>query len=216
MALERLREHEPALLHEPFEAQVARHRHLLDTYHREMLAGRMSLEQVRIARFQGLFGDGCDAARALQVGRHYRQLYEQCWYTVPGAVELVSAIKDAGLGFVVVTNNLIEEQRLKLERCGLTTLVDHLVTSEESGYAKPHSGIFSHALQRVDASADEAVMFGDSWEVDVLGAQAAGIRAVWFNRFRTPTPDSRVEELHSLEPATAALQMLAPVVPSRT
>ena len=208
IALERLRDVEPGLAGEPFDAQVARHRSLLDTYHRELLAGRMTLEEVRIARFQGLLGNGCDAGRALQIAKRYRQLYEQCWYTVPGAVDLAAAIKQSGVAFVVVTNNLIEEQRQKLEQCGLTALVDHLVTSEDTGFAKPHRGIFDAALERVNASPDEAVMLGDSWEVDVLGAQAAGIRAVWFNRFKQPSPDATVAQLQTFQPVAEALRIL--------
>ena len=208
MALERLRDIERDLADEPFDVQVERHRNLLDTYHRELLAGRMTLEQVRIARFQGLVGNGCDAERALQMALRYRQLYEQCWYTVPGAVDLASAIRHEGVTFVVVTNNLIEEQRLKLERCGLTALVDHLVTSEEVGVAKPHRGIFDAALDRAGATSDRAVMLGDSWEVDVLGAQAAGIRAVWFNRFGHPRPNPAVAELQAFEPVVDAMRVL--------
>ena len=219
IALELLRDVEPDLAGEPFDAQVTRHRDLLDTYHREMLAGRMTLEEVRIARFQGLIGNGCDAGRALQIAKRYRQLYEQCWYTVPGAVDLAAAIKQSGMAFVVVTNNLIEEQRLKLEKCGLAAFVDDLVTSEEVGYAKPHRGIFESALTRAGATAHQAVMLGDSWDVDVLGAQAAGIRAVWFNRFKQPLADESVAQLFSLEPvgrAMSALVPAVPVVPSRT
>lgn len=213
IALERLRDVEPGLAREPFETQVARHRHLLDTYHRELLAGHMTQEQVRIARFQGLVGGVCDEARALRMARRYRRLYEQCWYTVPGAGELASAIKQSGVGFVVVTNNLIEEQRQKLAHCGLAPYVDHLVTSEETGFAKPHRGIFDAALQRAGASPDDAVMLGDSWDVDVVGALAAGIRPVWLNRFRAPLTDPGVSQLHALEPTAQALRMLVPAVP---
>ena len=212
LALEKLRDVERDLAHEPFDVQIARHRNLLDTYHRELLAGRMTLDEVRIARFQGLLGDGCDAGRALAMARLYRTLYEQCWYTVPGAVELAAAIKNSGVFFVVVTNNLIEEQRLKLERCGLTALVDHLVTSEEAGVAKPHRGIFDAALERVGASAQEAVMLGDSWDVDVVGAQRAGIRPVWLNRFKEPLRDAAVAQLSSLEPTARAMSALVPAV----
>lgn len=213
IALERLRDVEPGLASESFDSQIVRHRHLLDTYHRELLAGRMTLDEVRIARFQGLVGGGCDADRALDMARHYRRLYEQCWYTVPGAIELAAAIKRSGSSFVIVTNNLIEEQRLKLERCGLTPFVDHLVTSEEAGCAKPHVGIFEAALQRVGASPDEAVMLGDSWEVDVIGAHRAGIRAVWLNRFKQHLPDDKVAQLFSLEPTERAMSVLVPAVP---
>jgi HAD superfamily hydrolase (TIGR01549 family) len=128
--------------------------------------------------------------------------------TPPGAVDLAAAIKQSGVAFVVVTNNLVEEQRQKLEHCGLTAFVDHHVTSEVTGVAKPHRGIFDAALQRAGVSADEAVMLGDSWEVDVLGAQAAGIRPVWFNRFGQPLPDDTVAQIHAFEPVADAMRVL--------
>ena len=50
-------------------------------------------------------------------------------------------------------------------------------------------------------------MVGDSWAADVLGARAAGIRAIWFNpdRVPSPEPEAGVVELHALEPVDAAV-----------
>ena len=50
-------------------------------------------------------------------------------------------------------------------------------------------------------------MLGDSWAADVIGARSAGIRAVWFNPMRLPSPEPElgVPELHTLEPVGAAL-----------
>ena len=39
-----------------------------------------------------------------------------------------------------------------------------------------------------NACADETVMVGDSWAADVMGALAAGIRPIWFNRNATEAP----------------------------
>ena len=142
------------------------------------------------------------------MAREYRRAYEQCWYAVPGAGSLALAIKNAGVSFVIVTNNSVEEQQQKLDRCGIAAYVDHLVTSEETGFVKPDARIFHAALDKAGALADAAVMLGDSWDSDVLGARAAGIRAVWFNRFRTPRPDSNVMELFQLEPTERSLDAL--------
>jgi putative hydrolase of the HAD superfamily len=50
-------------------------------------------------------------------------------------------------------------------------------------------------------------MVGDSWAADVIGARAAGIRAIWFNPDRAPSPEPEagVVELSALEPVGAAL-----------
>ena len=48
-------------------------------------------------------------------------------------------------------------------------------------------------------------MVGDSWEIDVMGAVNAGLRAVWFNRHATARPGLEdVTELRSFEPPEIA------------
>ncbi len=96
-----------------------------------------------------------------------------------------------------------------MEECGLRELVDFMVTSEEVGVAKPAAEIFEAALERGSAEPGEAVMIGDSWDVDILGAQSAGIRPVWFNPGRIPPPGGdRVEELQSFVPSEQAARVI--------
>jgi len=190
----------------------ARHRELLDRLHIQVLTGQMTIDDARIERFSRLVRDAggtCSAERAAVVARCYRQTYERVWQVVPGALALVAAIRDAGLQLVIVTNNVVTEQRLKLDRCGLSEYVDVLLTSEEAGFLKPDARIFHLALSRVGAAAADAVMLGDAWTTDIDGARAAGIRPVWLNRQGLPSPDRAVTEIHSLEPAAAVLRVLS-------
>jgi FMN phosphatase YigB (HAD superfamily) len=49
-------------------------------------------------------------------------------------------------------------------------------------------------------------MVGDSWTLDVLGARAAGLRAVWFNRLGSASPAPRaVPEIRAFEPVAEAV-----------
>ena len=128
---------------------------------------------------------------------------------VAGAASLVAAVRSrAKVG--IVSNNMLQEQRDKLEFCGLSAHVDALIVSEEAGVSKPDPAIFRMALDALDVTADQSVMLGDSWSADVVGAQAAGIRVVWFNPLRNPSPDPsrRVPELHALEPVNEAVACL--------
>ena len=189
-----------------------RHRVVLEALHLDVLAGKWTVEEARVERFRQLLaaaGVNASSADALDgVSWGYRHAYEAAWRMIPGAVELAAAAKTAGWRLVIVTNNVVREQRLKVERGGLVPFVDALVTSEEFGVSKPDPRIIHHAIERMGASVHASVVFGDSLSTDIAGARAAGVRAVWFNRWRLPSPDSSLAEVHSLEPASRVLQTL--------
>lgn len=182
-----------------------RHRVVLESLHVEVLAGQWTIDHARIERFRRLLVDAgggraafeADALERLSLG--YRGAYEMSWRLVPGALDLARAIKAADAAFVIVTNNSTREQRLKVERGGLAPFVDLLITSEAFGASKPDPGIIHHALERVGASPDRAVMFGDSLATDIAGARRAGVRAVWLNRFGGVSPDASLAEVTSLD-----------------
>jgi putative hydrolase of the HAD superfamily len=211
VALSALREVDSAFGRWSLDELDRRHRVVLEMWHQEVLAGRASIEQARIARFTELVGQaGGEGAghRAGALASQYRSVYETTWLTVPGARALVEAIAGQGLRVAVVTNNVRREQELKLARCGLTPLVDTLVTSEEVGVQKPDPKIFQTALDRIGVPAPDAVMVGDAWPTDVEGARRAGVRPVWLNRFGEASRDPAVRELRSFEPLAEALEAI--------
>jgi putative hydrolase of the HAD superfamily len=210
-ALRHLQTVEPALAARHPDALWREHSAILEELHAHVLAGRMTVEAARIERFRRLLELGAAedaAARAGDAARRYRQAYEEGWQPVAGAVELVTALKRARIAVVVVTNNIVAEQRRKIERCSLGACVDVLVTSEEVGAQKPSIEIFEVALERAGASPVEAVMIGDNWWTDVEGARAAGIRAIWLNRTGAPSPDPAVPEVRSLLPTRIVLSLV--------
>jgi putative hydrolase of the HAD superfamily len=163
---------------------------LLEDTHTDVMLGRRTSDEVRTERFMSLAAwcdHPVDRKTAAAFSRRYRAHYQRLRRPVRGAPEFVRRLKGrTQIG--IVTNNTVAEQVRKLAFLGLERTVDFLVTSEEIGAAKPNVEIFRAALERGDASPDEAVMVGDRWDGDVTGARDAGIRAVWFNRFHRPRP----------------------------
>lgn len=93
---------------------------------------------------------------------------------------------------------------------GLDRLWDGAVTAFEAGEPKPEPALFRAALARAEASPVDAIMVGDSYERDVLGARAAGIhRAVLVDRFQARTIDD-VPVISSLLSLPAALSTVVP------
>ena len=196
------------------------HVRFLEELHLEVLAGRLTIDDARRERFRRVFDAiamplppaDVDAAASA-----YRRSYVMARRALAGAADLLAALRPHAR-IAIVTNNVLQEQREKLDLCGLTSLVDALVVSEEAGISKPDPAIFRMALEQVGATADQAVMFGDSWAADIVGAAAAGIRPVWFNPSRRPRPStepSDVLEVHALEPADALVPVLLGRPPAR-
>jgi FMN phosphatase YigB (HAD superfamily) len=58
------------------------------------------------------------------------------------------------------------------------------------GHLKPHVRPFAAILERLEVEPEEAIFVGDRVYDDVVGAQSAGIRAVWIRRDPAATADS--------------------------
>jgi HAD superfamily hydrolase (TIGR01509 family) len=192
-----------------FEDHHSRH---LEELHADVLAGRLSIDDARRERFRRVFaavGVTVDEAAVDRIATAYRGGYIGARRVVDGAAALLEAVRTRAR-VAIVSNNLLDEQREKLHFCGLASLVDELIVSEEVGVAKPDPGIFRVALARLGVDAGDAVMFGDSWAADIVGAARAGIRAVWFNPMRKPRPPdlAGVAEVFSLAPPADVLTVL--------
>jgi pyrimidine 5'-nucleotidase len=196
------------------------HTKFLEVMHLEVLAGRIALDEARRERFRRVFlafGIALDDTDVDTVASAYRSGYMSARRALDGAVDLLLALRPlARIG--IVTNNLLEEQQDKLEYCGLAPYVDVLIASEDVGVSKPDRGIFDITLQRLGVSAPDAVMVGDAWANDIVGAVNAGIRAIWFNPDRRPAPEAPagVAEIHALAPAEDILTVLLGAERART
>ena len=197
----------------PAEVVEQAHTRILDELHVHVATGKLPIDDARAERFRRLFetaGVAADANLAASAASIYRRGYLESWRVVAGAVALLAELKKRGVSIAVISNNLLEEQQQKLRQCGLEPYVDALVVSGEVGISKPETEIFQIALQQLAARPDEAVMVGDSWSADIVGAVAAGIPAVWFNRHREPQPSEpkNVLLLETLEPAARVAERI--------
>ncbi len=206
-ALARVHAASPAGSRASFDAFERHHTRFLEEMHIEVLAGRVGMDDARRERFRRVFaalGVEVTPEEAAAAAAAYRSGYLEARRPTTGAVDLLAALKPH-VRIGIVSNNLYEEQREKLEFCGLAPYVDALVVSEEIGVSKPDPRIFEAALTRLGVREDEAIMVGDSWEADVRGAMNARVLPVWFNpRRMSPPPGASMwdlEQLHALAPA---------------
>lgn len=96
---------------------------------------------------------------------------------VPEAPAVLEGLRRRGLRLAVVSNSNGTVAEI-LRRVGLADRVDAIVDSGLVGVEKPDPRIFRHAAAALGVAPEETVHVGDLYSVDVLGARAAGCRAI--------------------------------------
>lgn len=117
-----------------------------------------------------------------------------------GATRLLEHLRIEGHALALVSN-LASVYAPVVDRLGLRGLVDHAAFSCELGVLKPDPAIFRAALDALGVDARDATMVGNSRRDDVLGATAAGLRALWL----TGADDPHVRCVRDLSAVADAL-----------
>ncbi len=97
----------------------------------------------------------------------------------------------------IITNGFDKVQRLKLEKSGIQKFFTTITTSEEIGVKKPNPLIFSAAVQKAETHTNSSIMIGDSYEADILGADNAGMKTIFYN-YRKETIPSKFNIIDNL------------------
>lgn len=69
-----------------------------------------------------------------------------------------------------------------LDNLGLSSLLQVVVTSRDSGFNKPQPEIFHEALRQAGVQALESMYVGDQYQMDIVGASKAGLKGVLLDR----------------------------------
>lgn len=89
---------------------------------------------------------------------------------LPGAVELLAALSEAGIKWAIATSGRMETAKFNLEKLGVDPDKVPVVTRDLVKYAKPDPDLFIAAAERLGVRIETAMVVGDSiW--DMLAAQ---------------------------------------------
>ena len=146
---------------------------------------------------------GLDGMARRRFAAFFDDLYETFarpdpWEVFPDALECLRALEARGIPVGVVSN---WDSRLRdvLEGLGLAGRFRFVLVSAEFGAEKPDPGIFLEAARRMGIEPRACVHVGDLYREDVLGARAAGLRAVLLDRDGTaPFARYRIRSLAEL------------------
>ena len=146
-------------------------------------AGAVSLPELRWRRFADTARDlGLPDDRAwMEIETEYEAALVRHARVLPGVVDALRRLAPR-YRLAAISNGLANVQRPKVERTGLDALVPTILISEEEGLAKPDPAIFLRCLERTGMRAADALMVGDSLDIDGVGAAAAGVAFCWLER----------------------------------
>jgi putative hydrolase of the HAD superfamily len=109
----------------------------------------------------------------------------------PGARPAMEALAARGYTLAVVSNTMRTPGvvlRQLLEHYGLLSFFKHTTFSDEVGVRKPAPQIFALSLDAIGGQPSTAVHVGDDVTLDVAGARAAGMRAIYLTGGRKRSP----------------------------
>jgi putative hydrolase of the HAD superfamily len=147
---------------------------------------------------EGMGGDG-DGARACadELVRAW-ELHER-FTLYEDALPALAELREHGVKIGLISNGSRDLEEFVAHH-GLDA--DCVVGSREFGRTKPHPEIFRHALALLNVRPEDAAMIGDSYEDDIEGARALGMKAFLLDRdgLRLDEPD-RLPDLFALPAA---------------
>jgi putative hydrolase of the HAD superfamily len=115
------------------------------------------------------------------------------------ALPVLDELRRHGLKIGLISNGQRDLEEFATHH---TLEVDAVVGSKAHGRVKPHASIFVAALRALDVAPDETAMVGDSYEDDIEGARALGIRAILLDRDALqPEGPDRIDTLLALPAA---------------
>jgi putative hydrolase of the HAD superfamily len=115
------------------------------------------------------------------------------------ALPALAALREHGVRIGLISNGSRDLQEFVVHHA---LDVDCAIGSRAFGRTKPHPEIFRHALALLGVEPEDAAMIGDSYEDDIEGARALGMRAFLLDRDgRRPDEPDRLPDLLALPAA---------------
>jgi len=133
-----------------------------------------------------------------QLSEDYINYLPEYNHLFDGAIEILDYLKP-NYKLHIITNGFASVQTKKLNNSNIGHYFDTITNSEMAGVKKPHPTIFDFALSLANASKEECLMIGDSYEADIVGAQEAGIEAIFFNEQNIKVENQVLQIKHLLD-----------------
>ncbi|MDH3684627.1 MAG: HAD family hydrolase [Myxococcales bacterium] len=176
-----LRESAPHVSQERFAAAYERAATIFWGDERRHRRGRLDLVAARVEIVSAALSEigHANELDAREASRRYHDAATASHRLMPGALEALECARERVDRLVLLTNGAADPQTAKIGRFDLASWFDHIQIEGVFGLGKPEPEAFRHAVEAVGATVGEALMVGNDFDHDVLGALGAGLEAVW-------------------------------------
>ncbi|MBQ7227623.1 MAG: YjjG family noncanonical pyrimidine nucleotidase [Clostridia bacterium] len=143
--------------------------------------GLITRNRLLTARFERLFAEIGESVDCALFNETYKSLLARQVFFVDGALELLQTLH-ASYDLYLASNGTASVQDGRIERAGIGKYFRRIFISQRIGHNKPAPEFFRACFAEIDGfEKEQTVMIGDSLTSDILGANNAGIKAIWFN-----------------------------------
>ena len=154
--------------------------------------GDMTMDEYHIYRIQEAakdLGVYLTGEQALSMQREYKKNQQKLQMSniTKSILELA---KENNVKLGIITNGPSEHQWSKITALGVESWInrENIIVSGDYGINKPEDRIFEIIKENLQLPNDSLYYIGDSIENDVVGANNAGWKSIWINRYKQKSP----------------------------
>ena len=154
--------------------------------------GDMTMDEYHIYRIQEAakdLGVYLTGEQALSMQREYKKNQQKLQMSniTKSILELA---KENNVKLGIITNGPSEHQWSKITALGVESWInrENIIVSGDYGINKPDDRIFEIMKEKLQLPNDSLYYRGDSIENDVVGANNAGWKSIWINRYKQKSP----------------------------
>ena len=169
-------------------------RHYSDVKFEASRNGEMTMDEYHIYRIQeaardvGVF---LTDEQALNMQKEYKKNQQKLQMSNI-TISILELAKENNIKLGIITNGPSKHQWSKVEALGIERWInkDNIVVSGDYDINKPDVRIFEIMKEKLQLPNDSLYYVGDSLENDIVGANNAGWKVIWINRYKRKSPEN--------------------------
>lgn len=156
--------------------------------------GEMTMDEYHIYRIQEAAKDldvFLTDEQALNMQKEYKKNQQKLQMS-DITINILKLARKNNVKLGIITNGLSEHQWSKIEALGVERWIDkeNIIVSGDYSINKPDVRIFEIMQEKLQLPIDYLYYIGDLLENDIVGANNAGWKAIWINRYKKKLPEN--------------------------